>query len=640
MATNYNLEISLKRMALIQVAVNFWEQPCIKNEIKIFFSKHDSYTILRSEQDKKIDWNRVLYNQLQKMKLPDTIKNELMFVITAVGDRRFEWFKYMSHKLENEKHQYPAISHYLDNVSLTNIGTIDGVKVFESLFNNETRGTDTIDMPYMYEEACNYCLENYIENIWHKCSNEDKEALSWKTRWNIGDGYNVHLLVYWRWYISDRTSHLFIQSTSPNNYDELYDFNHSAKENTFRLSVLGGYDVAVKYFFNQLNEDEKNRNLIEATEMVLNEKILELSDSSDDDCNKQYIDILVFLIQQMTDEKRLDFLRKYKLKILNILLINWPWQYLFLQTLDLLWEFFTDYDYVNLFKSIVESILDEYEFRDITESTNIQMLYETWYRSPIRLKHSIVKDCWTTFDKLMRVVRDTCFLKSLINDDDMKLLRQELLEGGKDCYFYLIIEKKVRVLEKFMETVLYNDEERLLFKNNLDDARVCEHFILKSQYHLVEKFLEWRFSDKEDRILFKNNLKKDEKCGSILSDIWRLNESGIERIKWETKNYFKWFSFSEFDMNNLKRQLNTNQKFKRTIKKFLKEGRGDQFTNFLQSCEFSASEMHDLKMELRNEIEAEQITEAQNQREIRNRLSFRLRNRFRVPRPLNDDIEN
>lgn len=231
MSAAYKLDLNLRQISMVQAAINCWEQHKIKREIKDFFLKHDTYTICRRESEEKIDWTCEILDNIRKQTLlPDSLKDEMTYMITSIGDRLIEWLKHVTEKLEGSIHRIPVLEHYLNNIFWTNFGTIDAVRIFRDLRLNCTVN----NIPYMYEEACNYCLEEDITSLWKTSSIEDRDAISWKSRWNIGDECNVHLLVYWRWYISDRKSHLFIKSSSPHNYDEIYDFNHSAKENTFR----------------------------------------------------------------------------------------------------------------------------------------------------------------------------------------------------------------------------------------------------------------------------------------------------------------------------------------------------------------------------------------------------------------------
>ncbi|XP_015121593.1 uncharacterized protein LOC107044295 [Diachasma alloeum] len=624
MSSPYKLELNLRQIAMVQTAINCWEQHQIKTKIKDFFLKHDSYTICRREAEEKIDWTcEILENVRQQRLLPDSMKDEMTYMITSIGDRMIEWLKYITEKLEGSRHRIPALEHYLDNIFWTNYGTIDAVKIFKSLC---VDGKIT-DIPYMYEEACNYCLEEDIESLWKKSSLEDRDAISWKSRWNIGDECNVHLLVYWRWYISDRKSHLFIKSSSPHNYDEIYDFKHSAKANTFRLSAIGGYDVAVKYFYHQLSDDEKSRNLVETTEILLSDKILRSVESTEEDYTRRYIDILVFLMQKMTTTQRNELLRRHKDDILKMLLTNWPWQALFIPTLEQTWEFFSTRDFKALIKAIVEAILDEYELRGIKDTTTQCILFETWDKAPLALKKGVVKDCWLFFDKCLRIMKDITFTKYVINDPDLKEHRQQLLDDGKDYYYYLIIEKNYNVVEKIMEEVLYTDEERVSFKNKIDSCHICEYFILKCQYCSADKYLNWQFSTPEDRIKFKNFAKASATCSSIICDIWRENES-IPQAKRESDIFFRWFLYEERDRETLRTQLQRSPKFLRILVRLLRRSNEIKFKELLDCCQFTQEEVDRLRTQTTETIKAEEV-ELQNRMEENRRLFMQRYHHFR-----------
>ncbi|XP_063974118.1 uncharacterized protein LOC135160914 [Diachasmimorpha longicaudata] len=603
MSSPYKMELSLRKIAMMQTAINCWEQHQIKSKIKDFFLKHDSYTICRREAEEKTEWTcEILENVRKQRLLPDSMRDEMTYMITSIGDRMIEWLKYITERLEGSRHRTAALEHYLDNIFWTNYGTIDAVRIFKSLC---VDGKVT-DIPYMYEEACNYCLEEDIASFWKKSSLEDRDAISWKSRWNIGDDCNVHLLVYWRWYISDRKSHLFIKSSSPHNYDEIYDFNHSAKENTFKLSAIGGYDVAVKYFYHQLSDDEKSRNLVETTLTLLSDKILPRVKSAEEDYTRRYIDILVFLMQQMTTAQRTELLKRYKNDILKMLLTNWPWQALFIPTLDLTWEYLSTHDFRLLIMAIIDAILDEYELRDIKDTTTQCILFETWDKAPSALKKGIFRECWQFFDKCLRIMQDITFTKYVINDPDLKEYRQELLDDGRDFYYYLIIEDKYHVVEKFMNEVLYTDEERKIFKSKIDSFHICEYFILKCQYCSADKYSNWQFNTPEERIHFKNISKSSATCISIFCDIWKENDS-IAQAKKESEIFFRWFLYDEKDRKNLKNQLLESMKFLKMLIRLLRSSNENKAKEFLEYCQFTEEEIDRLKSQISDNVRAEEI---------------------------------
>ncbi|XP_044013840.1 uncharacterized protein LOC122856214, partial [Aphidius gifuensis] len=393
MESQFKVDLTLQQISLTRVAINLWEQPLIKKKIRQSIITMEKTTTTATKNDnEKIKLIKLLLQQIQDMDILDSMKHLLSCMIKPIGDRLMDWLTRIHKKLKGYT-IYPTIYNYLDNIHWTTIGTIDEVKVFKKIYNN-IDNVNSINMIFLFEESCYYCLKKYITTMWNDFSYVERDIL-WSKVESNGPTPDVYNLIYWILYLSDKQLLDFIKEFSPNDY--LPYKGLTDKRNMFNFSSTIGNDVSVKYFFNRLTDDEKNNYLIHAAEQLLfNEKERQYNHSLvpiDKQINNlKFIgDTLIFFIKEMSVDTRNKFFNKSCNFILGALARELPWRFFYLTVLNYCWSYFDDFNYQILFNNIINIIIEENKYNGTMKYSSLWLISETWKNSPLKLKKSINK---------------------------------------------------------------------------------------------------------------------------------------------------------------------------------------------------------------------------------------------------------
>ncbi|XP_014291006.1 uncharacterized protein [Halyomorpha halys] len=644
----YKLELSLERMAMVAKAVWLWEQPHIKTKTRQFFLEEYSPGIYPTSPQKEIDrkWSNLtkeVLNQLDLRVLPKGIDTELIYVIRVIGGKIHNWYVYVIGHLGYNVD-------YAQQIYWSPYGNIDQVRIFKSFWlenSSLSTGNKGVDISNLFKLACNYVAEEHINNLWQQVPGEIKQST-----FHAGTVYvdnKFHIIAYWLFYICGELHFLtrFLKTIS-RGHEVIYDHNHSGEENMFRLSVKIGYEVAAKYFWNKLNGEERDRNLMSSVFTAIKEYgDVDMDQVIGNHKRERYVDIFTFLINQirkdrkeMLFEEKLSTVMMYKrnnthirIGVFKMFLSHWPYQEFFIPALERMWNSLNYHDYQYILHEIVSKIIDEHELGYVIENSRYQIiLHETWTKSPVHFKLEIDKmGSINIIDKLLDIW-DMSSVKLIVNDQDIVQRRQELIYKRYKKYNNLIIENKYDILDQFMLEILVSEEEkknfkqkidiwdyfikegqydladklldwqsdspeeRQIIKNRIDHISICRCFIKEHKYELADKFLNWQFTRKEDIKNCKNSFKTDKFSCDMIYKLWATFKEDIEIVKTQSLNFFNWFLDSEEEIALFKKEQLVNENLEDVLcDSFILRYFFEIVEEFLDWCLLSKEEIQRLK---------------------------------------------
>lgn len=184
----------------------------------------------------------------------------------------------------------------------------------------------------------------------------------------------------------------FLHFASPGSTtNRLWRHSDSPAVVMFKISVQLGYSQAVKYFWNKLTNDEKTASAIIGCERILQRKCT-YAYCCGTYC-KRCSDIFCFLLVRVTPTQKQELIaneveKSYDPFCLWVLLLCWPWEHLFMETLEDAWSCFSMFDckfFVKKFEPTVYTVPDNYKLRE-TCSHSKEILSTMFLNSPRKLR--------------------------------------------------------------------------------------------------------------------------------------------------------------------------------------------------------------------------------------------------------------
>ncbi|XP_033216313.1 uncharacterized protein LOC117172464 isoform X2 [Belonocnema kinseyi] len=480
---DFNFEISLQRLCVVKIATNLWEKEEIRQKVLLFFQKnYNRY----EENDNSIGWNKVtkkVLSFLKNVSLPAKLSHSIKHVTKSIGLQIFNWTKYVTKILK-----FDIIC--TSEIFWTHFGTIDKRKIFEHWVQ-----TRKLKSSQLFNMACIFCMEDYIPNLWIEIPDYVKTNEFYSETIYTMSKYN--LIAYWKNVLLDDMRRNFISTMAVtervrierlraegrfenDEFNErriawLYIFadSHSTEENMFRVSVLEGLELGVKYFWNKLSDEQRQRNV---------EFALHTAKGKSEE--PEYAEILIFLLTKLSVEQNIS-LSYEEFFILEMLLKNWPWEEFFTPVFDRILEFYensTNRDVDNyetkffyLIQAIVGLMKNDFALYECVEGTRYQnILHETWEKIPESSKILVAgKRDWSIFSKLLNI-EDLKSLKMIINHEVFRKTitkRNSFISCMKSLFLTLESKNKIELIEKFVSEIGIDEDE--IFKLRANFALSC-----------------------------------------------------------------------------------------------------------------------------------------------------------------------
>lgn len=564
-------ELTNLQLQLIQVAGGFWNQSSIKYLIKQSINSGNE----QLDSEKK-HWIKILVDQVQKMKnTEDKTKKYAQLFIQMLGNRLVDWLKCVIKKLEGSENTYPTVTTYIDNLQWTSIGTIDEVKIFQSIYVGNAANYEIINMDHLFEDACRFSLKSIVEDIWHKYNEEEKLHLTHRIQLRMTNWTYINLTNYWQYM-------LIFHVPKNTGLIELYrvidpGYHFSNNITMFSHSAIIGNDVSAIYFFTQLSTEEKNQVLLLTISRILEDKLSnfknkKIINACDNHLYNKYINIFIYLWQNMTCEMRRNCFEIYKITILDIFFNEWPNKTLFFDSLNESWNlFYNEYDYINLIQNILHTIINEmdYFFQPeyhnifVIKNPNIKYLHVVWNKTPNNIRKNIFNFFWKA-DNIspMKKLEQICLITSVINDkfDEIDEIRHDIIHLFSQLYYDFVIQNKYHILNLFYCKILKNDDDIEAFKKNINIKAAYGHLIVYKNFESAEKFLKWQFNDAIAINEFRMTTFKlsQEFLYTVCNMCSTTSQNNFIQNHKKLTVLFNWLKFTKTEIHNFKEKLINN----------------------------------------------------------------------------------
>lgn len=545
----YKFDLNLKRISMIAVATSFWQQKEIKEKIREHFRREHFSNPNECSKETWKDINKNVLQQLELINFPNTLKAELYHIVTSIGCTIYDW---MEHVL---KYLYYNLK-LAEQIYWTPHGRVDKVRIFKLVWLNNPM----LFVSKVFNIACNYCLKEYISSLWQQIPKRFQNGFFYKIK--IFGECKYHLIAYWKYYLEGNLRFLITHLIEYGDSYSIYNLNNSVQENMFVLSVLEGYERGVVYFWKQLTEEEKKRILERNAKIALHRSKVSETIEKKGAC----LDIYIFLVTKMSEERKIAFLQENRNVIMEVFLNIWPWQELFIPVFKLVCNYLTEADFERLLTNLTVGLIEDYETDKLIRNNKYRNIFHiVWKRSSACLKQSIEQGESNILSFFLRY-RDIQTLNLVLNDRDMKEQKKELIYKA-DYYTDLIKQDNYGLLENFMKSVLISDEEKIEFRNHFDSVDICFYFLQNFQYELAEKFLNWQFDSQEQIGNFKKNFAEQH------ADCWRNKiyyiwySNDIQTAQDKISELLKWLLVTDEAIINFKKEILTRKELEKYIEK-------------------------------------------------------------------------
>lgn len=261
----------------------------------------------------------LISNMVKSLKLPYKMKEELTAVAIVIGQRIFDWMKYVIKVLKLN-------SSYIDKIYLTSNGFIDEAKIFEMYWLKKAgfckikKQIGTVKVLFSYINAFMFVQEDVIQNSKADIIQEIKKLLPSVNAKNVKlftrDVFGIGLIYCF--------GENFDKYCGTKIYDQLLTSGDIDYQNVFRLSVFFGFLKVAKYFWDLLDEDNRiNVLMLAAQDWVMREFYF----SNKDTIRKvRCAEMFLFIINKMTEKQRFDFLFENYCVILRLFFVLWPYE--------------------------------------------------------------------------------------------------------------------------------------------------------------------------------------------------------------------------------------------------------------------------------------------------------------------------
>lgn len=441
------LHNNLKYLAMTRVAITIWEREDIKEKMRHFYYFVDSSGELQNLM-------KELMIEVQQLMLPFAIQKHLMYVVNAIGVKRFNWIKFVLKCTDCLRVvKYP--------IFWTACGRINVSKIFKLVWLKDPN-MEKLDI---YKMACNYCYETDIYQTWLLLSNRTKHFFDYSFNEGIVD-YNEHLYIYWHKFISGEL-HLAMDKFCMQDPLNIYDIDHSIDENMLNLCLRQGYEHAAIYFWNKLSDNERKQKLLHTFSFILPNKRNELYNrfTINESCGY----VLSFMMKKLSDEERATIYLNYKRSLLVIFVNIWPWNENLIQLFEEVQVFFTadDYDWflIEITYIMINNRIDGIE----AEHSHFQKaLWWIWKQIPSDVKRNIGENNWYICVRALLLAGDVTSIKLIMNDPALAWKREKIFESAA----YAAAYHKKGSYELMQQVTNSEEESRRLDK------------IVKSREHL------------------------------------------------------------------------------------------------------------------------------------------------------------
>ncbi|GBM92256.1 hypothetical protein AVEN_212540-1 [Araneus ventricosus] len=437
----YILKFPLKQLALIKVAIGLWNQDDVLSSMKKPPSDDKSLT-----NSPMREWANTLIMKVKEkvptLLLPDPLREELIHLIPPIGSEMLRW------KLHHRFLISSDATDVLDQICWTSQGTVDYRETAVRLIRQER-----VDIVSSYKLACLYCLDDNIQAIWGKLSEDDKACFYNKEDPGHFQRQNT-LVTFWTCSLNGDTNILNFLYNARGRKPERTLFQEA-----FECEAMSGNKVATEYFFQKLTFEEREASLVKTAALVAFKRWCK-SYEPHDFPPENFSAVVCYLLPQMSEEEQMEIF-KGNVDILRYCFLHWPFQNLFMKLAGLVWPFLSVSDYQRLLKSLISNCR-------MSVFNHEKLFREFFLQSPSHFRNSALD-----------MERNIFWVANLFRDDKtecMKFVLRNLVDEVKErfvispfavfLWIELINEEKWSAIELFIKECTLSDEAKTSLKED------------------------------------------------------------------------------------------------------------------------------------------------------------------------------
>ncbi|WP_342260182.1 hypothetical protein [Candidatus Tisiphia endosymbiont of Metellina segmentata] len=511
----YYLMPSLQHISISNIIITLWNQADIKYQIvKLFNEYEDNFYTDMYELFLKIE-DKVL-GKLSPLAVPSGIRKILSNIIHPIGHEIFGWIMYQDKYIFNNgyygyQNLKPIAINYIDDLVWTPRGVIDYKETAKTLLAKEEKLSDG----YKYNMACAYCFEDNIAIIASKVIG---------TTLVLNSIERQAMVYFWTAHITGDFTEL---DKAVYSYNRKYSTNYSTNECLFTVLIDNRTNqIAIKYIWDKLSNEEKSRQIVPAIKKTSN------------------TDIKCFLLSQMSKEQEKEVFKTYDAsKILLCFLDDWLWGQYFLPTIHHIWDIMSGCDYLRVLQNIVNKMEKNHE--DIEKYNQYKATFkELWQCAPKHLKEYVFEhengySCSSIFFSLFCKENIDIIQSILFDSNDIQKKKIIFSNYGIGICHFFITSNQWDLLEMFIGSTLFSREDVECFKQIVIKEKgqdIAVRFIQNKEWNKVEQFLQWALKSDDDIREFKLKLAYSKICDDILESIVTNNKADFTELEY----FFKW----------------------------------------------------------------------------------------------------
>uniref|UniRef100_T1IK63 Uncharacterized protein n=1 Tax=Strigamia maritima TaxID=126957 RepID=T1IK63_STRMM len=441
---------TLREISSVKIVTELWCTD-VREEMADYFNSHpykpsrSFFDIQRAKDDWKVIENLVLDSVSKLSALPTMIRDGLMHIVKPIGNGIIVWINWLN-QTGLIRSTEPGI--YLRDLVWTSGGTIDQKETAKKLLAN-----DRLEAYEDYELACTFCLIEYI-TTWEFFLSGYLNSVDIEAK---------PMVYFWTCCI-----------TKDKKLEEMANFhNNSVYEYVFQMVIKNGTDAAVKYLWNELSDEEKERNIIPAT------RVLRDADS------------VCFLLSRMNENQWREIFEQDDADcILSTVFFSWRWHKYLLHVMLNVWDISHERVFAAVLKTIAKAIGDE------TDKDKYRFMFtELWKCAPNHVKQNCLENS-NEFYNIIRhfFSRETLDLMQLMLSSAKTKQKAELIRsvyGIEKCY-QLLRDNEWDLFNVFIQNTLVCGKEVVDFKKSFARGRgmdVCNYYIENNEWDKVGLFL-------------------------------------------------------------------------------------------------------------------------------------------------------
>ncbi|KAF7987296.1 hypothetical protein HCN44_003058 [Aphidius gifuensis] len=483
---------------------------------------------------------------IKNKEIPDKLIKQLPEVIYAIGEQTMEFLIKIKSAFPLFHDKHPTINDFIENIIYSDVGLINKSKTIKAVYDsiNEKYPDSMNDYKFLFIQACQYCSEADIILIWQKLTDEEKNEIEntdadISTNNFIITGFNRcknSIVLYWGVHLN------YFQSKDPLHRSSI----DVARDIFFKYSnyMFSQKDIETfKFFFNLLYHQAEEKDNFFLNELIdIKSEFMSFPDN---------IDNWIFMMQQLSDEARIRYLKKVDIgTLIEYLFRSWPWRFLYIEIINL-------------------AIKHHDEIPRDIKYLSCWIVTQFWRTYQHNFFDGIIELFWKQPYDVSSKIQVITVLKIYYRFEEIKPdeLRIQIIERMMRYRLYFCDTNQWDLFYQIYKYILEEEEDKYNYLAEIDMHTVCEYFIEKGgRYNIIDELLDAKNNNDE---IQKAQFKLSINCPIIMGKIM-ANAKDNSDLKNKLNLFFKWFEFSKSERIQLLKCIPNTQLSRRDNNEWFK----------------------------------------------------------------------